>query len=441
MMFNRLSKKQAIVIVTALLLSGVISLDRKASGLTLQEAYRLALENYETVKIAQESVIQAEMEKKRALSGLLPMINTELDYTRRPDSIESPSSGTVIRPQRDEKFQLTLDQPLYTGGRATSAFKIADLGIRGSRALLGSTNDDLLFQVASSFYNALKTKKNVEIEETEVKRLEEHRRDSEARYRVGAVTRDVLLRSEAELSGAKARLIRARNDLQVAKDQLALLTKLSGDFDLDEPPAPFLPTQSDQEQLDTALKVRFDLIKKRLDQETALEGVRFAKGNFLPFLTFEAQYIQDDQFPTSSIFTVNHDKLAMLKLTFPLFEGGLRVAELRQAQSKARQATLDHALSREQVRLEIRQANLNLQALNSVLENLKDQLAFAKENYTMVSKQFQFGLATNIDVLDANNTLLDSERQLFNTTYDRDLAVLQLQKAMGVFLQHTGTQS
>lgn len=438
MIFRRLSRKQAIA-TTFIAFILAISPDSKATGLTLQEAYRLALQNYETVKIAQEAVIQAEFEKKRALSALLPTIKSELDYTRRPDAITS-SNGSVIRPMGDEKFQLTLEQPLYSGGRAVSALKIAGLGIEGSRAALGSTKEDLLFQVAGSFYDTLKAKKNVQIEEAEVKRLEEHRRAADVRFRVGEVTKDVLLRAEAELSGAKARLIRTSNDLQVAKDQLALLTKLPGDFDMEEPQAPIMPAQSDQEQLDTAFKVRPDLIKKRLDEQIAVEGVRFAKGNFYPFLSLEAQYIQEDQSPTSPFFTVTHDKFAMLKLTLPLFEGGLRIAELRQAQSKVRQAGLDHALLREQIRLEIRRVNLDLQTLHSVLENLRDQLAFAKENYTMVSKRFEVGLATNIDVLDANNTLIDAERQLANTAYDRDVAVLQLQKAMGIFLQHTGIE-
>jgi outer membrane protein len=438
-MSSQLIKRQAIVIAffSSIL---IMTQTNKASGLTLQEAYRLALENYETVKIARESIIQAEMEKRKALSGLLPTIKSELDYTRRPEAVLNSSGNAVIRPQGDERFQLTLDQPLYTGGQATSAFKIAGLGIQGSREALGSTKEDLLFQVASIFYNTLKAKKNAQIDEDDVKRLEEHRRDAEARYRVGEVTKDVLLRAEAELSAAKASLIRADNDLKVAKDQLTLLTKLKGGFDADEPTAPVVPPQSDQEQLDTAYKLRHDLIKKRLDEQIALENVRFTRGSFFPFLSFEAQYIQDDQSPASPFSTVNHDKLAMLKLTLPLFEGGFRIADLREAQSKARQAELDHVLLREQIRLDIHQSNFNLQALNSVLENLRDQLAFSEENYALVSKRFQFGLATNIDVLDANNTLLDAERQLANSSYDRDLAVLSLQKGMGVFLQYAGVE-
>src|SRR5262245_35200749 len=162
-MVSRLSKKLTAVIVTALLLFCVIHPDRSTFGLTLQEAYRMALQNYETVKIARESLTQAELQKRKALSALLPSLTTELDYIRRAEPLEN-SSGDIIRPQGDEVFQLVLNQPLYTGGQATSAYKIAGIGIEGSREVLGSTQEDLLFQVASTFYDALKAKKNVRIE-------------------------------------------------------------------------------------------------------------------------------------------------------------------------------------------------------------------------------------------------------------------------------------
>jgi outer membrane protein TolC len=53
----------------------------------------------------------------------------------------------------------------------------------------------------------------------------------------------------------------------------------------------------------------------------------------------------------------------------------------------------------------------------------------------MVSKQFTFGLATNLDVLDANQTLIEAERDVIGATYDRHLAILELQRSAGRFLK------
>jgi outer membrane protein len=69
-----------------------------------------------------------------------------------------------------------------------------------------------------------------------------------------------------------------------------------------------------------------------------------------------------------------------------------------------------------------------------VLENLKAELRYARDNYDAVSKQFEFGLANSLDVMDANNLLVTSERQLANAQYDYELAILQLRRATGTLL-------
>ena len=68
------------------------------------------------------------------------------------------------------------------------------------------------------------------------------------------------------------------------------------------------------------------------------------------------------------------------------------------------------------------------------LESLKDQFDFAAENYRMVTKQFQYGLADSLDVMDANNLLVTSELDLARAQYDYYFAMLQLRRATGTLL-------
>ncbi len=82
----------------------------------------------------------------------------------------------------------------------------------------------------------------------------------------------------------------------------------------------------------------------------------------------------------------------------------------------------------------MRRSLLNLNALTSEVEVVKAQVAFARENFSLVSRQFAVGLATNIDVLDANASLISAERQLTKTIYDREVAILQVEKSVGAFL-------
>lgn len=398
---------------------------------TLEEAYRSAMAESERIGISRESLLQAEREIDRTKSFLYPSITADASYLRRPDA--RVGGFGILRPETEKQFNLTLDQPLYTGGRASAAYRSAKLGVRGGELDLSLTMEDLLFEVADAYYEALKAQRNVEIEENDVERLEAHLRDAEKRFRVGEAIKTVVLRAQAELADAHARLIRARNDRETTKDRLSFLAEIEGPFSLAEPPSLTLSEKAEAEWIQTAHVRRADLARQSTNVEISKEQIDIAKGTFYPALSLQGRYNWVDQDPESS-FLITNDRSAVLILSFPLFEGRLRVAELAQARSRHRQQRLQRELLSDQISVEVRRTLLNLNALSSQLDVLKAQLAFARENFSLVSRQFAVGLATNIDVLDANATLISAERQLTNTTYDREVAILQVERAVGVFL-------
>lgn len=397
----------------------------------INDIYQLILKNNQKIMIADEDIKQAHLGKDKAMSDILPSLTADGDYTRRPDALSSPS-GALVRSESERNLQLTIKQPLYSGGKAKAGIRRAKDEIERTRYDHSIIIEDLFLEAANLYYEALKARRNVGIEEAEVKRLEEHRRSAETRLRVGEVTKSILLRAEAELSGAKADLIRVTNQLRQAKEDISLLAGIRGDFDIKEPKPLEAPIGTDDELIALAYKERRDLAREVISQKIASEDILIARGGFFPQLSLEASYINRDQDPEGTFF-VSNERFAGLKLTFPLFSGGSDLANLRGARSKLRQADLELLLLRDEIGVDVRKAYLDLGAISPLIDNLKDRVAFARENYTMVSRQFDFGLATNIDVLDANTTLLQAERELSNASYDRDIAVLRLKKVIGIF--------
>lgn len=413
---------------------GVDSMAMAQPQMTLEDVYSRALMANEQIMIAREGMALARDKKDKAFAVMLPSVVTEALYLRRPDAILS-TSGNVIRTKEEDALELRITQPLYTGGRAMATYSIAKEGIKESTEALRAAQEDLLFNVATAYYNVLKAKKNQAIAQVEVERLERHLKASQSRFNVGEVTKTIVLRSQAELSRARADLVRSETELRTNRDQLALQAKLQEDFEVSDPPAPSVPPGTEEELIQQAYQKRPDLATTHIREAITLKGIRFARGGFFPTLSLEGIYSRLHQDPENPFFFVETDKRAALTLTFPLFEGGLRLAELREARSKARQAGFQRSLLEDRIEVEVKTALRDLTAVESVLENFKDQVAFAQENFTLVEKQFAFGLATNIDLLDANSLLYEAQRQLFNTTYDRDLAVLRVQKAVGLFLE------
>ena len=130
-----------------------------------------------------------------------------------------------------------------------------------------------------------------------------------------------------------------------------------------------------------------------------------------------------------------------VNLTFRLWDGGLRRANLEQALARRRQAEQRQRDTARAVVVEVEQAFLNLSTRRSTLTALEDQLRFARENYGAVERQFKYGLANSVDVVDANTLLTTAERQLADARLSLALSRLELERATGTFLVAHGPKT
>jgi len=116
----------------------------------------------------------------------------------------------------------------------------------------------------------------------------------------------------------------------------------------------------------------------------------------------------------------------------------LRAAEVREARIREKQARLRLEDLKKTVRIEVETAFTELENQRAVIKALEDQVAFARDNYRDVSRQFEFGLANGIDVMDANTLLLSAERQLTAACYSRQISIMRLKRATGTLLKEAG---
>lgn len=443
--------KRIIVIMMAIILfiqyASAQSVDNQQSKVssrpeyTLGDLYRIALERSERIKISEQDLFIAEREKDKAMSVLLPKLSAFGDYTRYSEEKLSttPDFSFALQPKTSASWGFRLDQSLSLGGREITAFQISKKGIESSRYNLYATREDYLLGVSVSFYDVLKTNKAIEIAKANVERLTKHRDAARTRLKVGEVTKTALLRAEAELSGAQSELIRGENNLSLAKAVLARKVGINEQYDIEESKVES-KTASDYalRPLDSlkneAHAERSELKSLELQKKIAEEQVRFARGAYWPTLSVEGVYSRRDEDP-SSPFLNKESVYGVLSLNFPFFEGGLRRAEVREAEAKKRQTELVYEDLKKTINIEVENAYFDLKTQAGILKSLEDQLTFAKDNYNAVSKQFEFGLANSIDVMDANTLLVTAERQLADARYNYQLSILRLKRATGTLLK------
>ncbi len=164
----------------------------------------------------------------------------------------------------------------------------------------------------------------------------------------------------------------------------------------------------------------------------------YEKGDYWPTLDLEGGYNENDiSFGRPNGQDGDYDTenaYIQAQLTFTLYDGGLRRAQVNQALAKERQAKDALAGQKKEVVLQATQSFLEFQTAKNALINLEDELKSAQENYNAVQMQFKYGMADSIDIMDANSLLVDAERRISNAEYTYYLSILKIIYTQGDIL-------
>lgn len=401
---------------------------------TIYDMYRIALKRAERIKISEENLQLAELDREKALSVLFPGLTAFGDYTRY--SQEETAGDFTIQPESRASWGFKAGQSFTLNGKELIALKIAEEIIEKRTFDVNSAREAYLFLVAEAYFGVLKAQKRVEIGVANVNRLKTYKEAVSARLKVEAVTRTALFRSEAELSSARAALIRAENLLKLQESILSRLVGLETDFRLIEPDVKVSAVSENQLGMlkQEAYEVRSELKALGKQKTIAENQVRFNRSDYWPKVSLEGMYVNYDQNPGSG-FTPDDSLSLTLGLRFSLYDGGLRSARIKEALTQKRMADLALADQKKQINVEIEAALLDMATQKGVYESVKDELTFARENYKAVTRQFDHGLSNSVDVMDANTVLVTSEVKLSEAYYNYQLAQVKLDRSRGTFLK------
>jgi len=396
--------------------------------ITLSEAYHRSVLGHEDVVIAGEGVSLAKSDIRKADAEFLPSLTALGSYEKF--STQKRASGFLLQPDNSRILNLLLSQPLFSGGASWNGRKSAVLSLKKSREGVKAAGETIMRNTARAYFGVLKAMRNVEIESSALERSTKRKEVAAARFEVGEVTKSDLLRAESEEAGTEAELISARSALRNAKSVFRRFVPVDGEFRLKDPQIKSDLAVNPDLLIARAYKNRLDLTESSLDKEIASMGVKRAWSGFLPTLRIDGSYTRRDRNP-STTFLLKETISATAVLTYPLFEGGLRVAELSEARTKLRIEGLRLRGLKKDIIVQVHQAYNDVDEKEAVIKSLNRQLKFADENYRMVFEQFKSGVATNVDVTDANTELLTADRSLMNALFDLELAVVELKYATG----------
>jgi outer membrane protein TolC len=331
------------------------------------------------------------------------------------------------------QFTMNFALPLFTGGRLISGLNTAQYNLASTKENVRQSRQDTVFNVKQAFYGCLLAKKFAEVAGEAVALAEKHFQNVKNLYDAGMASKFDLLRSEVQMANLKPQLIRARNGVEAAELGLKTLVGL----DLDSPvevrgELTFQPFDADENDLmSKALSLRPEVRQMDYQRLMAGEMLKIAKAAYLPSVAVAGNYnYWADRFNFrnqnwESYYSFN------LVISVPIFNGFVNSAKV--AESKAMIKGLEYSRKGllDMVRLEVKQAVLNLSQAKESLLSQEKNVEQAQETVRIAELNYSEGLATNLDVSTTQVALSQAKTNYAQALFDYALALAQLERAMG----------
>jgi outer membrane protein TolC len=334
---------------------------------------------------------------------------------------------------RENVMRFDISQPLYTGGRLSNAYAAQAAGEESSRLDLERSRQALVLEVYEAFYAALMNDQGIRVSEEGVTIAQKHMDLAKARFDAGSAARLDVLRAQVELSNAKAKLIRARSDADVAYQRVRTVLSLpQGEAlqlagSLDE-----IPNVPPPAAIDSTLAARADIRSLGQQREAAQRLVSVTNAEMKPMLAFNGNYQYQEDGLSSLLQGSNRSYQFGVNFTVPLFNAPTVAARRGAATAQVRQA--EHAMNAalDSARLEVASASRELDAAREIVATEENAVELARESLTIAEVSYENGVITATELNDARLSLLETEWQLMQAKYGQIVAAARTRFAAGV---------
>jgi outer membrane protein TolC len=418
------------------------------SDLTFAKALDEMLIRNESMQTARSEIGQKEYEARAARGLDLPRVTLSGRLTRISDPIYldlNPIRGVILAMHptvppamvpsfretiQDDTFfkaQLNMVWPVYTGGKITAAQKAADADVRESEAKMHGTSGTLTSELAR-YYFAVRLMNQVLNIRTEVKNaLDQHLFQARRMQEEGFIARTEFLHAQVANAQADRERKAARRDLDIAGTALANI--LASD-DAVNPSTPlFLLTGIDPADFFIAqVRENHPAINRiQAVKDKARENLRAVRSELYPevYLFGMRELYKDD-------LTAQDPTWAMgVGVNFTLFDGLSRSNRIMAARKMEEQAELTHHKLIRDLKTLVLSRHQELMKDSEQFDALQASLDFAEENLRVRKRSFEEGLATSLDVVDAQMSLAGIQVERMKAAYSFDVALAQLLEACG----------
>lgn len=395
---------------------------------SLEEALAATYLGNPTLAAARANLRATDEQVPQAISNWRPTVSLSGDYGKSAVRNHT-ATGTDRGQHRDPaSLALQIDQPLYRGGRTLAATKEALNTVRATRARLTSTEQSVLLDAVTAYMDVVRDQAVLELNINNEQVLRRQLEATQDRFRVGEVTRTDVHQAEARLSGATADRIRAEGDLEVSR---AEYKNVVGEFPgaLNAPTVPAdIPANLDA-ALDEAIESNPDISAANFDERASVDNADEVRGELLPTVSLTGSAGRN--FDSAGENTRITSYTASVEVSVPLYQSGSVYSRLRGARQDIAENRQRIEDSRRSAIEAATRAWETMQAARAAIQAFETQVTANEVALDGVQREAAVGSRTVLDVLDAEQELLDSRVSLVRERRNLIVAVFELKSAIG----------
>lgn len=416
------------VAFSAMLMAGVSAVSLQANAQSLEEALGAAYSNNPTLQAQRAALRAVDESLPQAKSGWRPTVTLSGDLGKRRSKTENSGVNGDWDSRTTYSGTLQVTQNLYAGGGTEAGIAKAEADIQAQRSRLRSTEQEILLAAATAYLDVVRDSAVLELNIQNEARLEKQLEATQDRFEVGEVTRTDVAQAESRLSRARADRVSAMGALETSK---AVYEQVIGEApgSLIQPQSSLdLPTSRD-EAIAMASERNPDVVASEFDRESALRQIRVQVADLLPSVDLTGSASRSKNQTGSDSRT--DDMTIEASVTIPVYQGGFETSQVRQAKQTAAQSLRQIEEAR---RAAVEDATSSWETYQTSLAQIR---AFEEEVRATtialegVQQESAVGSRTVLDVLDAEQELLNARVSLVRSQRDALVAQFDLVSAVG----------
>jgi outer membrane protein len=403
---------------------------------TIEAALVRAYQNNPQLNAQRSQVRVTDENVPQALSGYRPKVAvTASAGYQYSDSLTNTGDLNVARSRPitgtnpPRSVGATITQTLFNGQQTANKTRVAEGQVSGAREALRALEQTVLLSAATTYMDYLRDAAIVEVQKSNVRVLEQTLKQTRDRFNVGEVTRTDVAQSEAQLAAGRTQLLTAEANLTTTRSNFRRI--IGNEPEALAPGSPvdrFLPSTLPA-AVELGLTQNPNVTAAMFGIDVSYLQVKVAEGALLPSITLQASVQQT--YEQSLVQYRSFGASAITQLNVPIYQGGAEYSLIRQSKETVAQQRLVLDQTRDQTRANVVTAWGQLVAGKAQVQSAQSQVTASEIALNGVREEAKAGQRTTLDVLNAQQALVNARVALVTAQHDRVVASYSVLSTIG----------